>query len=707
MTARAIGFLCMTLLAPAAVPGQTWKLIGPPGGAVRTLYADVSHPQRVYLGTDDGHVFGSEDAGEHWTLLGRAGSRSDSVVAAIAGDPQDPRKLFAATWTLDPTAGGGMFESNDGGLTWRMAGLAGHAVRALAVTPSNPDVLAAGAFDGVYLSRDGGDSWERISPAGDAELRALDSLAFDPRDPLTLYAGTYHLPWKTSDGGKSWRPIHDGMIDDSDVMSLLPVGADPGRILASACSGIYRSDNGGALWHKIQGIPYAARRTLALVQAPGHSNVLYAATTEGLWKTGDGGDTWRLLTPQNWVVNGVATLGSNSSRVVIGTEQFGVQASDDGGAHFHDANSGFFHRGMLALAVDPAYAQRMLAVPAQAPEQALESEDDGKTWKMLGPGIRAESIRGIYAAPNGWWVAMQEGGWKRYDTARARWVPAGAAGPAGRGLEAPGKRGLSDNRGARSGLEQRGAPVVNDMVFGRQCWFAATENGLLASSNRGATWAIAPLPGWPDSPAFSVRASDDGARLWVTSLDGLAYSADSGRTWRLRQLPFAVTHPLVFGVADPASGSTLVAGGSKGLFISRNAGETWALAGAGLPATPILAFTISGNLFFASMQTGGLFFSRDEGRTWTRIPGEFADLRFASLSPGGDPGSVIARSAPDELFELSAGAGNSTEGYAAKGIRSAEPVLARIPCRCAISKHGPFPELHRTVPKGVGRALSK
>ena len=68
-----------------------------------------------------------------------------------------------------------------------------------------------------------------------------------------IYAGTFHLPWKTTDGGRTWRPIHDGMIDDSDVMSLLIDGPHPERLYASACSGIYRSDDGAGAVEKNPG----------------------------------------------------------------------------------------------------------------------------------------------------------------------------------------------------------------------------------------------------------------------------------------------------------------------------------------------------------------------------------------------------------------------------------------------------------------------
>jgi photosystem II stability/assembly factor-like uncharacterized protein len=328
---RQFFFIGLLLIAVGA-RAQTWKPLGPPGGDVHALAMDPSHPGRLFLGTADGHIFGSQDDGEHWTLLGRAGTRQDAVITAIVIDPRESDVLFASTRTQDPAAGGGIFRSADGGGTWRTSGLEGQAVRTLAIAPSDANILVAGTLDGVYRTNNDGNTWNRISPEHHEELRNLDSLAVDPRDPQTIYAGTFHLPWKTTDGGRTWRPIHNGMIDDSDVMSLFIDRATPGRVYAGACSGIYRSD--ADEWQKIQGIPYAARRTYVITQDPGHPDSVFAATTEGLWKTSDAGKTWHRTTPQDWVVNTVVVSSGRPGRVVIGTEQLGALLSDDGGEHF-------------------------------------------------------------------------------------------------------------------------------------------------------------------------------------------------------------------------------------------------------------------------------------------------------------------------------------------------------------------------------------
>ncbi|HEX4642045.1 MAG TPA: hypothetical protein VH161_01215, partial [Candidatus Acidoferrales bacterium] len=413
------------LLYVTVVSGQVWTPLGPPGGDVRALASDPARPSRVFLGTADGHIFGSEDSGAHWTLLGRVSSRADAVITAIVVDPRDSSVLFASSWTRN-SADGGVFRSADGGRNWSAAGLSGQSVRALAMAPSDSRVLVAGTLDGVYRSLDASKTWERISPEHHPELRNLDSLAIDPRDPQIIYAGTFHLPWKTLDGGRSWRAVHDGMIDDSDVMSLLVDRENSQRIFASACSGIYRSDDGGAQWRKIQGIPYAARRTYAIAQDPGQPNRVYAATSEGLWQTADRGLTWSRGTSGSLVVNAVVVTSGSPGRVLIGTEALGVLMSDDGVEHFQEANAGFNHRQILALGTDGRSPAHVLAVLGHAPQAVLLTGSEGGEWTALGPGLHAGQALRAYATPDGEWRAsLSRGGLMRYDAASGAWKQAG------------------------------------------------------------------------------------------------------------------------------------------------------------------------------------------------------------------------------------------------------------------------------------------
>ena len=115
-----------------------------------------------------------------------------------------------------------MLRSADGGLSWQsVAAFANLQVRAIAIFRGNSQLIAAGTDTGIFQTSNGGITWDRISPAANRELQPVVSLAFDSKDRNTIYAGTPHLPWKTSDGGVTWRSIHTGMIDDSDVFSIV------------------------------------------------------------------------------------------------------------------------------------------------------------------------------------------------------------------------------------------------------------------------------------------------------------------------------------------------------------------------------------------------------------------------------------------------------------------------------------------------------
>ena len=645
----------LAAFAAASAECQTWKPLGPPGGDVRALAVDPARPSRIFLGTPDGHIFESEDSGTHWALIGRASSRPDAVITAIVVDPRDGNLLFASSWTRDSAAGGGVYRSADGGRSWSGTGLVGQAVRALALAPSDPNILVAGTLDGVYRSPDAGKSWERISPEHHEELRNFDSLAIDPRDPRIIYAGTFHLPWKTEDGGRNWKPIHQGMIDDSDVMSLLLDEADPRHIYASACSGIYRSNDGAAQWRKIQGIPYAARRTYAIAQDPMEPASVYAATSEGLWKTADGGMNWRRTTPDSWVVNTVVITIGRPGRVLIGTEQLGVLASEDGGEHFWEANAGFEHRQILALGLDAKRPGRILAVLAHAPEPVLTTEDDGQTWSPRGPGLLGVPVLRVYAAPDGaWWVSSAKGGLLRYDTGKSAWVHAGTVFSNGAKAGVPGAspHGGVPGAGARHATPSKELlNIVTDLAFSSKNWYAATSSGLLVSGDRGAAWRPMPVGPLASLPVQSVRVSADGRSIRVVSLRGLVFSEDGGTSWTWHDLPWASGGAVALN-SKPDDEKILIAVARNGLYISRDAGNSWQQAASGLPSTPVQNFAASAGVFVASMRTGGLYVSTDAGRTWERVQGLLADGFFAAVAPSGETGLVYAASATEGVYKV-------------------------------------------------------
>jgi photosystem II stability/assembly factor-like uncharacterized protein len=647
------------LFLPAGVRAQSWKAVGPAGGDVRALAMDPAHPELVYLGTTDGHIFGSRDGGEHWSLFGLAGPGANAVVTAILVDPRNSNVLYASTWTRERGGeGGGVFLSTDGGRSWRETGLPGHAVRALVQAPSDPDLLIAAALDGVFRLRVRSRTWERISPAGDAELRNIDSLSVDPSNPDVIYVGTFHLPWKTLDGGEHWVPIHRGMKDDSDVLSLAVDAADPRRVFASTCSGIYRSEDAGTRWREVQGIPNSSRRTPVIRLDPSNAAVLYAGTTQGLWKSSDGGVNWRRVSPDDWVVNslvieptresGDGTLSPNATgRILVGTEQHGVLSSDDGGKNFRDANAGFFHRRVVSLAVDAKNPGLIAAAFAGTQGPVAASMDGGRTWSALGSELNASEVSHLFSMPDGFVAALVSGGLARFDSLQGRWSRLETVVESADGRP-------SESSAQVSGRQNPFTAHVNDLSFAGAAWFAATDEGLFVSPDTGSHWSLvtaAPAA----SPVNSVHARSDGQKLRIVTALAMVFSDDAGATWQWHDLPLESGGVLRLEFVDD---STLLAVARHGLYISNDAGNIWRLAAAGLPKGSLANLLIRPDMWLVSLEAGGLYLTRDRGASWSRVGNHgyaekgIEDAQFPALAAEPAAGLVYAGSSGEGLYVL-------------------------------------------------------
>jgi photosystem II stability/assembly factor-like uncharacterized protein len=674
MNSKWFGGVALALAAAVASPAQQWRQVGPAGGTVISLEADPRDVNKIYLGTSDGHVFFSSDEGQHWNLLSRIGSGQDDVITHILVDPRDSKRLYASTWTLY-SGGGGVYRSDDSGRSWRLIGLGKETVRALAQSPTNPKLFVAGSLTGVYRSNDDGNTWERITPANHEDLRNFDSLAFDPKDSNTIYAGTYHLPWKTTDGGKNWTSIKAGMIDDSDVMTVIVDPADPANVHATACSGIYRSVDAGQNWKRYGGIPFVYRRTQLIRQDPQHAEVLYAGTTSGLWKTtNEGVDQWKRLTPLDWVVNAILIDPRNPQRIIIGTEREGVQISDNGGATFSAGNAGFHHQHIIDVAIDREHPEHALTVLTFDTNAFLATKNGGSSWTTLGPGLKRTDLRHVYAMPNGWWASLANGGLMKYDEATNKWLKAGLFVP-----EAPAAAAQTSSKTAAKGKKAAPAPVakkplpkkavpqvltfqVNDLTYGGGKWFAATTGGVLVSTDKGATWKHAASEALVKLPAQSLEASNDSSQVWAVSQKNLLYSADGGAHWEAKELSFASAGNLRLRRMDD---DNLFITTNMGLYTSHDSGRNWSRAD--IRDLQFQDAAGAGTARLVALQRRGLVASFDSGKTWQRINDPLAEGYFP-LVRANNSGSLFAVSATEGLFALEAGARSASEAVGSSSL---------------------------------------
>jgi photosystem II stability/assembly factor-like uncharacterized protein len=583
------------LALPAGGQAQSWTPVGPPGGDVRSLAADPRDPARVYLGTADGVLYRSDDAGASWRRLSPGfplrGRSLDDIVVDRRG------VVLVGFWEVHGS-GGGVARSVDEGRTFALyKALEGKAVKALAVSPSNPQVIAAGALDGVFRTTDGGQTWYQITPPDHPDLRNVDSLAFDPANPDTLYMGTWHLGWKTTDGGSTWAPMHAGMIDDSDVMTLAVDRWNPQTVYATACTGIYRSTDAAGQWTKVRGIPSSSRRTRAFAQSPDDPNRFYAGTTEGLWISEDGTATWRLASHRDLVVNAVLALPGG--RVLVGTEGPGVLASTDGGRTFTASNDGFSERFVSRVVFDHVGKRVIASVWGDRHFGGVFVAPSPRgPWSRLGAGLEGREVlsvallgRDILAGTDdGIFVWRPEGTvWTRLPTAVDKVDPH----PRVTGLVAVAPRRI----------------------------LAATSRGLLRSGDGGRTWTR-PVLGLADRVStLAVSPNDVNLVLAATPL-GFFRTTDGGDTWTQTAAAFtaAGAHTLSF---MPADDRVVLATTTQGLYRSDDQGLTWARVTGGIPHSDITGLAVhpDGRTLYASDFTwGGIFRSVDAGRTWERMP---------------------------------------------------------------------------------------
>jgi photosystem II stability/assembly factor-like uncharacterized protein len=314
---------------------------------VTVVQVDPQHPGTILAGTAAGLLFRSRDDANSWTPL-RSPAALRATLHAVLIDPTKPHTYLVAFSSETPSYAG-VFRSDDEGDTWRpVSDLSHKQVWSLTSWAVDGHVMAAGAQDGIYVTRDGGENWTRVEQASAGPMPVV-SLAFDPANSNILYAGTPHLAWKTTDAGKTWRPIHKGMEEDSDIFSINIDVINPNRLLVGTCGGIYSSHDGGQNWANLSGTAGTTLRTYVVARVPQRNRVVFAGTSAGLLQSPDAGKTWRKIFPRS--VRSIAFDSGRMGRIFVATGQ-GVLRSDDGGAHFAEASQGLSDRAWASVARD-------------------------------------------------------------------------------------------------------------------------------------------------------------------------------------------------------------------------------------------------------------------------------------------------------------------------------------------------------------------
>lgn len=320
------------------------------------------------------------------------------------------------------TVGSGAWVSPDGGDSWRRVGrgLWGESrVYGLAVHPREPHTVFAGADDGIYQSRDGGQSFERVA----SPMDAMDvwKIAFDPSDPDTIFAGTRPAAlFRSRDGGRHWDKLRAEIAEECPNVGVPRVTAltvDPSdrRIVWAGVEvdGVRRSLDGGETWTRVAGglddpdIHDVAVRGASNGNGKGNGKTVLTSTPREIFASTDKGDSWHGLGVGKRFglpyCRGLALKTDDPDTVFVATGDAAVgstgaiQRSKDGGESWQrlalpvEPNSPIW-----AFATNPADPGLILACSHYG--ELFASHDAGDSWAKL----RREftEIRALAWTPN-------------------------------------------------------------------------------------------------------------------------------------------------------------------------------------------------------------------------------------------------------------------------------------------------------------------
>ena len=350
--------------------GLAPREIGPAVTSGRIAALDGFQGERLtlFVGAAGGGVWKSVNGG---TVFRSVFDEHPQSIGAVKIDPSDPKTVWVGTgesWTRNSVSvGEGLYKTTDGGESWKKVGLErSERIARIAIDPLRPDTVYVAATGhlwdanperGVYRTRDGGKTWDRVLFVDDRTGCA--DIAVDPSNPAIVYAAMWQFrrtPHSFSSGG-------------------------PG-------SGLFKSSDGGDTWKPIRrGLPAGMLGRIAVAMAPSSPNVVYAlveAKEPGLYRSEDFGESWSFvsasaaITWRPFYFSHLVIDPKNADRVY--KPGLSLAVSEDGGRTFAVVGQST-HGDHHALWINPANTEQLVLGTDGG---VYISEDRGARWRFVG-----------------------------------------------------------------------------------------------------------------------------------------------------------------------------------------------------------------------------------------------------------------------------------------------------------------------------------
>jgi photosystem II stability/assembly factor-like uncharacterized protein len=421
------------------------------------------------------------------------------------------------------------------------------------------------------------------------------------------------------------------------MFSIIVDPRHPDVVYASACSGMYKSVNKAEYFHRIyMSLPTPAHRTRVMKQDTQRSNIVYGGTVAGLWKSLDGGDHWKLVTDPDVVVNDVLVDPANPEHVLVATDRGGVLASNDGFAHYATSNRGFAHRVIGGMVADNKDPNRIFVGVVNDKDLGgfFISDDGGSSWRQSNRGLDERDILSLQQARDGVMFAGTNHGVFYLTSLNGEWQPATMIRGA---LPEPEEKPVETKTKTTAHAGKKGAPTKTTHTVAHKSapaektiplaqaprilafdldgdkWYAATNDGVFVSSDKGRKWYSVMVPG--ETEFIAVNTLPDGS-VGLLAPKHAYISHDEGKSWSQLAIPQYVTG--LYNLTQGGDGSIWL-GTREGALHSTDNGVTWEHVLGGLPPRQVYVVRYdapSQRLLATAQHTHGVYESKDGGKSW-------------------------------------------------------------------------------------------
>ncbi len=670
-----------TQIDPQLFNALEYRCIGPfRGGRSAAITGVASDPATYYFGAAGGGVWKTDDAGTTWSNI--SDDYFGGSIGAIAVSEWDENVIYVGggevTVRGNVSHGDGVWKSVDRGATWTHVGLSdSHHIPRIRIHPKNPDLVYAAVLGhlygpseerGVYRSKDGGKTWERILFAN-ADAGAVD-LVYDPSNPRIMYASTWRIRrtpyslesggdgcalWKSTDGGDTWEDISRAEGLPKGMLGIIGVTVSPVNpqrvfaIIENENGGVFRSDDGGENWKKVNSERKLRQRAwyYSRIYADSQDADTVYVLNVRFWKSKDGGKNFSSIGTPHSDHHDLWIAPENNRRLAV-ADDGGGQVSMNGGeswSTYMNQPTAQFYR----VTADDSFPYRVYGAQQDNSTVRIRHRSAGsgigeRDWEPTAGGesgylaIDPHSEDTVFGGSYG-------GLLERYNhrTGEHRMINVWPENPMGHGAEGMNPR------------FQWNFPILYSRHAFHTVYTAG--NHLYKSDTDGHSWRrISPdlthnNPEWLRSSGGPITKDNTGVEyfctifalaesvsegnvLWVGTDDGLIHiTRDGGQNWsnispqadimpELMQINCIEAHPTIPGGAYVAGTRYKSDDFKPYLYRTLDYGQTWTLISDDLPQNSftrvVRADPMKPGLLYCGTETG-MHVSFDDGDNWQSL----------------------------------------------------------------------------------------